>query len=160
MGSLFFASRHCSPALIITLIVSSGSSSPPQIQRGCADGCLQYGRPALWSLPKAPAIRLSWHRCFVEGRLLRAQAAQFVALCLCKDADRRPSAAALLKHAFLRQARDRRWLAQRLLGPARATTGRPRDSISHARRTVSAKEASAQVRCTQPERLPSAPLSG
>ena len=91
--------------------------------------------------------------------LPRAQAAQFVSLCVCKDADRRPSAAALLKHAFLRQARDKRWLAQRLLGPARAKTGSPRESSSHARRTMSAKEASAQVCCTQPAGFAGAPLS-
>ena len=98
------------------------------------------------------ARQLSW------AASLRAQAAQFVALCVCKDADRRPSAAALLKHVFLRQARDKRWLAQRLLGPARHKTGSPRDLSSHARRTMSAKEASAQVCCMQPIRFVGRPL--
>lgn len=104
---------------------------------------------------------LSWCRAASSADVAPrcAQAAQFVALCLCKDADRRPSAAALLKHGFLRQARDKRWLAQRLLGPGRAKSGSPRDSSSHARRTMSAKEASAQVRCMQAAGFAGAPPS-
>ncbi|KAK9825832.1 hypothetical protein WJX81_000646 [Elliptochloris bilobata] len=78
------------------------------------------------------------------------QAAQFVSLCLNKDAGNRPLAAALLKHAFIKKARDGRWLAQRLLAVGRGGGGSakfgssPQVSFSDASKTVAANAAPGQ----------------
>ena len=65
----------------------------------------------------------------------------FVAHCLAKDADARVSATELLKHPFLKGARDERYLAQHLLGMGGASLktarsfllGAPSGSTSHVR---------------------------
>jgi len=47
-----------------------------------------------------------------------------VASCLNKDADKRPSAAALLKNPVLRHGHDNKWLAKRLSGLEKSNSRR------------------------------------
>ncbi|MEW5314737.1 MAG: hypothetical protein WDW38_006209 [Sanguina aurantia] len=51
----------------------------------------------------------------IGSRVFSKNMREVVALCLQKDPQRRPTAAALLEHRFFRQARDKEWVAKHLL---------------------------------------------
>ena len=81
-------------ASLVQIAMAVAHGEPPSLAAHCADG----GAP----LPSAAAC-------------------EFVAACLDRDPSRRPTAAALLNHRFLRLARDDAYVASKLLPPGAGT---------------------------------------